>query len=229
MRISNIKSFTSLGLVFVLVILSGCSKSNSVTNPNQIVGSGKLLTEQRTVDTFTGIQVTGIGKVFVTQDSAQGLRIEADDNVIGLVTTSVSNGLLSVALKQGSYSNITVNVYASMKTINRLESVGSAEFVTAGQIQTDSIVCRITGTGSITLKGTAGFESVEITGAGNVDNFGLASSRCSAMISGTGNVEVNVTQELDAVIAGTGTIVYTGNPQVLHQTVTGVGSVKAQQ
>jgi Putative auto-transporter adhesin, head GIN domain len=156
------------------------------------------------------------------------LRIEADDNIIGLVTTSVSNGLLSVALKQGSYSNITINVYASMETINRLECVGTVEFATNGQIQTDSIVCGIIGTGNITLTGTAGFESIEITGTGDVHNFGLASSRCSALISGTGNIEVNVTQELDAVIAGTGSITYSGNPTVVHQTMTGVGSITRQ-
>jgi hypothetical protein len=114
-----------------------------------------------------------------------------------------------------------------MKSINRLECIGAAEFLTDGQIQTDSILCRITGTGKITLKGSATSERVEIVGAGDVHNFDLVSSRCSALISGAGNIEVNVTQELDAVIAGTGNIIYSGNPPSVRQTVTGVGSVKS--
>jgi hypothetical protein len=215
------------GFVLMFVLLYGCKKENQVTNTDQIVGSGKLVTEQRTTASFTGIQVTGIAKVIIKQDTAQSLRIEADDNIMGLVTTSVNNGLLAVGLKEGSYNNITVNVYASMKSISRLECIGGAEFLTDGQIQTDSIVCRITGTGKITLKGTATSETVEIIGAGDIHNFDLVSSRCSALISGAGNIEVNVTQELNAVIAGTGNIIYSGNPLVVHQTVTGVGSVKA--
>jgi hypothetical protein len=214
------------GFVFMFVLLYGCKKENQVTNPDQIVGSGKLVTEQRTTGLFTGIQVTGIAKVIIKQDTAQSLRIEADDNIMDSVTTSVNNGLLSVGLKKGSYNNITVNVSVSMKTISRLESIGAAEFLTDGQIQTDSVLCRITGTGKITLKGSATSETIEIIGTGDVHNFDLVSSRCSALISGAGNIEVNVTQDLNAVIAGTGTITYSGNPSVVHQTVTGVGSVK---
>jgi Putative auto-transporter adhesin, head GIN domain len=228
MRISSMKSVMLVGMVVTFGLLSGCSKDSGVTNSNQTVGSGNLITQQRTVGTFSGIQVTGIGKVFITQDTVQGLHIEADDNIIDLVTTSVNNGLLTVALKSGSYSGITINVYASMKSISQLDCVGTVEFVNSGQIQTDSIACRITGTGTITLNGTAGFESIEIIGAGNVHNFGLASSRCSALISGTGKIEVNVTQELDAVISGTGDISYSGNPTVIHQTVSGIGSIASQ-
>ena len=225
MQLSGIKSLVPVGLALMLIILFGCSKDNNAASPNQIVGSGKLVSEQRTADIFNGINVTGIGKVYITQDTVQNLRIEADDNIIGLVTTSVSDGVLMVALKDGSYNGITVNVYASMKTIRQLECVGTAEFVNNGQIDSDSIVCRITGTGTITLNGKAGFESVEIVGAGNIHNYGLTSSRCSAVISGTGNIEVNVVQELDAVISGTGKISYSGNPAIIHQTISGVGTV----
>ncbi len=228
MRPPFMKSLMLTGFVLMFVLLYGCKKENQVTNPDQIVGSGKLVTEQRTVEAFTGIQVTGIAKVIIKQDTAQSLRIEADDNIMPLVKTSVNNGLLAVGLKEGSYSNITVNVYASMKTIIRLECIGTAEFVTDGQIQTDSILCRIIGTGKITLKGTATSETVEIVGAGDVHNFDLISLRCLASISGAGNIEVNVTQALNAVIAGTGNIIYAGNPSYVIQLVTGVGSVTAR-
>ena len=203
MRIFSLKSVMPIGIVLTVILFSGCSKDNEgVTNPNQIVGSGRLVSDQRAAGTFNAINVTGIGKVYISQDTVQSLRIEADDNILGLVTTTVSNGLLTVALKDGSYSGITVNVYASMKTIRELQCVGTAEFVNDGRIDSDSIVCRITGAGTITLNGTARFESVEIIGAGTIHNYGLVSSRCSALISGTGNIEVNVTQELDAIISG---------------------------
>jgi len=216
------------GFILLFVLFNGCKKENEVTNPDQIVGSGKLITQNRTTGAFTGIQVTGMAKVIVKQDTVQSLRIEADDNIMDSVTTTTSDGLLSVGLKKGSYTGITVNVYASMKTINDLESTGAAEFLTDGQIQTDSVLCRITGAGKITLKGAAAVEKIEITGTGDIHNFDLVSSRCSATISGAGNVEVNVTQDLTAVIAGTGNITYSGNPASIHQTITGVGSVKTK-
>jgi hypothetical protein len=202
----------------------GCHEQT--TAPDQIVGSGRLVSEQRTVAAFTGIQVTGIGKVFVKQDTVQSLRIEADDNIVDDITTSVGNGLLVVGLRQGSYSKITINVYVSMRSIDRLESIGTADFSTVNPIQANAILCRITGVGTITLTGTAVNETIELTGTGDVQNFDLIASRCTATVSGVGTIQVNVTQQLDAVIAGVGSIIYAGNPPAVNRTILGVGSVR---
>jgi hypothetical protein len=213
------------GMTLVVVLMVGCSKDDVVVNNNQIVGSGKLVTQIRTLGTYSGIQVTNFAKVTITQDSVEQLRIESDDNVIEHVLTSVSGGTLVVGLENGSYNNVTVNVYASMKTIKRLESIGAADFSATNPLQTDSILCRITGTGTITLTGTASFEQVEIIGAGSIHDFDLVASHCVTTISGSGAIEVNATSRLDAFITGTGSIVYDGHPQTVQQLVTGVGSV----
>ena len=221
-----VKSTKVLTLILVLAMYGGCSKNDNIVDNDRISGSGKLVAQTRVVDTFTGIQVTNLGRVFITQDSLESLRIEADDNIIDRVMTSINGGVLSVGLKDGSYNKVTINVYASMKSIKRLESTGAADFLTTIPISTDTIFCRITGTGTVTLTGTAAYEAVEIMGAGTIKNFGLATSRCSASISGTGNIEVNVSEQLDAMITGTGTITYEGNPPVVNQIVSGIGSIQ---
>jgi hypothetical protein len=215
-----------LGLAVMAFLYSACSKDDTVVNNDQIVGSGRIVSQVRPVGTFAEIQVTNFAKVYVAQDTVEALRIESDDNIIDRVMTSVSNGILVVGLKEGSYNSITVNVFASMKHIRRLESTGAAEFSSTNSVQTDSIICKITGAGSMTLAGTANDEIVEIVGAGNIHNFNLVSTSCYASISGAGNVEINATRSLDAAIAGTGTITYAGNPPAVHQVVTGVGSVR---
>jgi hypothetical protein len=213
-------------MTFVVAFMYGCTKDDTVVNNNQIVGSGRIVAQVRTVGTYSGIQVTNFAKVIITQDTVEQLRIESDDNIIDHILTSVNGGILMVGLDNGSYNNVTVNVYASMKTIKHLESVGTAEFSTTNPIQTDSILCRITGAGTITLVGTTTFEQVEIIGAGSIHNFDLVATRCTTTISGSGTIEVNVTSRLDAIIAGTGSIVYAGNPHTVQQSVSGVGSVR---
>jgi len=74
-------------------LFSGCSDKNSVSNTDQIVGSGKLVSENRTVAPFTGIQLVGAGDVIITQDSVQSLTVETDDNIVGLLSTTVENGI----------------------------------------------------------------------------------------------------------------------------------------
>lgn len=226
MNKSNVQSIFVFVLALIVVSHSGCSKNENVVGTNPIIGSGRLVSEQRNVWAFTGIRVTNFGRVFVKQDTTTSLRIESDDNIIGLVATSVDRGVLVVGLREGSYNNVTVNVYASMRSIRLLESVGAADFLTTSPMHTDTITCRITGAGTITLAGTTTQETVEITGAGNVRNFDLVSARCFVSISGTGNVEVYVTQQLDAIISGAGSITYDGHPSVVNQTILGVGSIK---
>jgi len=224
MKLKNLLSaLTPIALLPILMI-AGCT--NHPSNPDQIVGSGRLISEARSLPAFSGIQVTGTAKVVIKQDTVQSLRIEADDNIMDRISTSVSNGLLVIGLQQGSYNNITINVYASMKTIDRLECVGTADFVTSGSIQTDQITCRVTGTGTMTLSGTATNQTIELTGTGDIHNFGLLSNHCAATITGTGNLEVNVTQQLDAVVSGSGSIIYAGNPGVVNRMIAGIGSVR---
>jgi hypothetical protein len=218
-----------IGFAITGLFFSGCTKNESAIDSNQIVGSGTLVSETRAVGSFTGIQITSFANVYMTQDTIESLRIESNDNIIGLVVTSVYNNTLVVSLRDGSYSNVTVNVYASMKNIKLLESIGAASFSSTHPIQTDSITCKITGTGSISLTGKTNYESIVITGSGDVRTSNLISSFCSVSISGAGNVEVNVTQRLDATIAGTGTIIYKGNPSVIQKVITGVGVVRSGQ
>jgi hypothetical protein len=218
---------TVFGFVTAIVLLlSGCSKNDNPVNSNQITGSGKLVSESRVVGTFNGIQVTNFAKVFITQDTVESLRIESDDNIIDRVLTSVNNNTLIVGLRDGSYNKVTVNVYASMKSINRLESTGAADFSSTNSIRADSLLYKVTGSGSLTISGTTNYESIEIIGSGAVHNFNLISSFCTISISGAGNVEANVTQQLNAVIAGTGNITYDGNPAVVHQTISGIGVIQ---
>ncbi len=191
---------------------------NSEDGSDFTAGSGSIVSEERDAGLFSGISAGIPGDVFVTQGTVQSLRVEADDNIISLVETVVENGLLTVGMTDsGPYRNITINIYASMTDITRLELAGAGNIETTSPIQTDEITCLISGAGDITLSGTARRQTAEITGAGNIRNSGLVSETCSATISGVGECEVNVTGQLDAVIPGVGTITYFGNPQTVNK------------
>jgi hypothetical protein len=223
---SNVKLMLIFGFLMAAFLFCSCDREKNPVTNDQITGSGRIVSESRTVGSFTGIQVTNFAKVFISQDTVESLRIESDDNIIGRVATSVNRGILVVGLRDGSYNDVTVSVYASMKNIKLLESTGAATFSSTNSFNTDSLTCRITGVGSMTLVGKTNYERIEITGSGDVHNSNFISSYCSISISGAGNVETQVTQQLDATIAGTGTITYFGNPAVIHQSVSGVGTIR---
>ena len=213
-------------LVSVFLFSGGCTRNETVIGTEQIVGSGRIISETRGAPAFTGIRVTNYARVIITQDTVQSLRIEADDNILNRVQSQVVGGILIVGMPEGSYNNVTVIVHAAFRNITLLESTGAADFSVTAPITANDLLCRITGAGSIALDGWVSRETIEITGAGNVWNFGLAATTCSALISGAGTIEVTVAQRLDATILGTGSITYAGNPPVVNRSVMGVGSIK---
>lgn len=210
-----------------LINLSGCI-DHPVDN-ERIYGSGRLVTENRSVRKFAGISVEGSASVQIIPAETESLKIQADDNIIDKVITSVEDGKLHIYLEKGSYTDITVKVFVEMNKLESLECNGSADFVTTKPFTMDYIKCVISGAASIKLAGTANHEDIEINGAGNISNYALEAAEANVNIRGTGSVEVNVTKKLDATISGTGSITYTGDPSIVNPKIFGIGSISKKR
>jgi hypothetical protein len=214
-----------IGSIVLSLFAQGCFHHRHDRDDDSIIGSGRMVSEERTVAQCSSIRIVGSAKIFLTQDSQQRIRVEADDNIIDQVTTRYENGYLVVGLERGSYSNTTINVYVSLATIENLEITGAGDITTSHSIQCDAVRCHIEGAGNISLAGTANIQTITIDGAGNVGNFDLVSSDCTAIINGTGNCEVHVTHRFDGQINGVGKIVYEGNPSEVYKSINGLGSI----
>jgi len=190
-------------------------------------GSGNVVSQVRPTRPFHGVRIDGVGKVFVKQEGEHSVRIEADDNIIEHVKTSVSGGILRVGLRK-SCSSATVNIYVSMKDVSLLEVSGAGEVVTESPIRTTTLKCRIDGTGSVKLAGTAEHADVAIYGSGWVHCFDLIAATCSVDVSGMGSCRVHATRKIDATLSGMGEIVYDGNPESVSRNVFGMGRIEAR-
>lgn len=80
--------------VLAALLYAGCSKNETTNSSDQITGSGRQVSAPRAVGTVIGIRVTSFAKVFIVRDSVDALVIEADDNIIDRVLTSVTDGVL---------------------------------------------------------------------------------------------------------------------------------------
>ncbi len=219
----EIHSFYSILVVTLLLV--GC-RDEIVNNSDQIVGSGRLETRDVSLPTFSSIDLTGIGEVFVTQDPVQSVRLEADDNIIDRLLVEVRNGNLSIGIQHGSYSHVTVKIYVSMNSVQFLQVTGAGNFAAVGPLEANALTCRIVGAGSMTLSGSAASQIIEIGGTGSVHSFDLETSHCSVMLSGTGSAEVNVIQHLEATVTGVGSVTYAGNPPEVVTHVSGLGTIR---
>ncbi|MFH1195225.1 MAG: head GIN domain-containing protein [bacterium] len=207
-----------------LTLFTGCIDLNINEPDHHIHGSGRIVSETRSVSECYGLILRYTGNVYLTQDDHQYIRVEADDNIIEDVIARKSDGNLVVGLQDGSYDDVTVRIYVSLKTIDLISIDGAGDISVQNFIESDDLDCTISGAGNIYLKGNGENLYCGINGSGNIDAFDFTTEECTARVHGAGNIYVNVSDYLDASISGVGNIVYGGDPEVKSQ-ITGIGNI----
>lgn len=86
------KNYNYLILIIVLCILFLILMSlNSCILPfRSIVGSGKVITEQRAVSNINEVSFDAFGNLFIKQSDTESLTIEAEDNIVSNIKQTLA-------------------------------------------------------------------------------------------------------------------------------------------
>lgn len=189
-------------------------------------GSGNVKTASRAVSGFTKVQLTGAGILNIAQTGTESLTISAEDNLLPLLTSDVSDGTLTLSVKQGQSITPTkpITYTLTVKQLNAINLSGAGA-VNAVNITTDALTVSCSGAGATTISGSAQSQSVTISGSGSYNARDFKTTDSTVKISGFGSATITASQTLNATISGAGTVTYYGSPQVT-QSVSGAGSVK---
>ena len=209
------------GLIAVALLSLGLASCSIIG----IQGSGNVVSETRAASGFDGVDLSGLGELTIAQGATESLVIEADDNLMPLITATVENGHLTLGIKPNT--NITkVTKLAYTLTVKDLHeiTVSGAGTVVGRNIDTDKLTTRLSGAGNLTLSGRAAEQTVEMSGLGSYNGAALQSQRAMVRVAGAGSAEVRVSEQLDATISGAGSVNYIGSPKV-SQTISGAGSI----
>ncbi len=237
--------FTVLILLITACFLPmACVKISSAFFPS-VQGSGKIVTETRTLKPYKTLEIQTVADVEVTQGDLPSFRIEGDDNILAVIHAEVKDNKLIIS-SDHSYSSpkgvkvritvptlegVDIEGAGSLKTMNSLTaSKFNASIEGSGDIDADitaaHIKSEISGAGDVTLRGTADFYEAEVAGSGSIHAFDLKAKKGSISISGSGDGEVNCSEALDAEVSGSGEIFYKGEPPVFKTSISGSGSVE---
>jgi len=186
-------------------------------------GSGVMATETRDVSGFDEIDLSGSGSVSVAVTGTESLTVEAEDNILPLLTTEVTNGRLELGAKQ-SISPTREIVYTI--TVISLEAVGvsGSGSVMATDIDGHAFEADISGSGTVMAAGVSESLNLSISGSGVYEGEALLSVTGTVSVSGSGQAVVNVTEDLDVNVSGSGNVQYFGDPSV-SVSISGSGDV----
>lgn len=225
---TNVFKFIVSGFLLIAA-LTACGINFGSGNVQRVSGSGNVVTETRNVNGFDGVTVTGAGNVLIDQSGAESLTITTDGNLLQYITTEVHDGKLVITGKPGvlydKVKELTFKVGA--KNLNSVQVDGTAN-VAGKNIATENLSVKLNGAGAITLSGKATAQNVVLDGVGAYDGAELASQRAKVTQNGAGSAVVRVSDSLEAIISGLGSIEYIGNPQVTKN-VSGLGTVRQRQ
>jgi uncharacterized protein (TIGR03437 family) len=210
-------------------ILSRGRQSN-VTNipaslPSSVTGSGVVASENREVGEFRRIQLFAVATVEARVGEGPSLRIETDDNVLPLITTTVNDGALKIVAERRYNLQGSVKITVSVPVLDRVEVIGVGN-ISAEGVSGDRFGVTIAGFGNVDASGSVRLVEVFMQGVGNASLFNLAAQEARVWFLGVGNAEVNATELLFARVFGLGNVEYSGNPAEVDAEVKGFGDIK---
>ncbi|MGB7860355.1 MAG: head GIN domain-containing protein [Acidimicrobiia bacterium] len=228
-------------LVLMTFLLVGCT-----TGLVGIRGSGDLVSETRDVSGFTEIVLDTSGTVTVEVTGTESLVIEADDNIISVLTSVVEGGALVLSADGRFSTSSHIKYTVTVATLEGVSIGGSGDIGGSG-IEGDALTAdisgsgmisftgvdvarvesSISGSGAIELSGRTGDLAVSIEGSGNFDGENLTADQATVDIGGSGSVVVNATDSLQVELAGSGNVEYLGEP-VVSSDISGNGKVTAR-
>lgn len=187
-------------------------------------GSGRMVSEVRELADFHGVDVGGVFHVEITAGKDYAVEIEADDNLLPLITTEVKRGVLRIKTERKLSSENPMRIRISAPNIDSLDVSGAAKVNVAG-LKNESIAVDSSGASKIKVVGETAMLKVDVSGATQVDAESLTAGEASIEASGASQVDVNVTGELRTDASGASKISYSGTPTNVVTKKSGASSV----
>lgn len=213
----------------------------------QVEGSGSIKRQARQVQHFTGVALELPGRLELRTGSAEGVTVEADDNLLPLIETVVEDGTLKVRPSKRNLNlrSRNMKIVVTARQVDRL-SLGGSGTIDADALRGQRLQFDLGGSGkinvrniegesvSVTLGGSGEFRadggtarklSVSIGGSGDVDLGKVQTNDASISVGGSGDVTVWAKDALSLTIAGSGDVNYYGDPRV-SKSIAGSGDAR---
>jgi hypothetical protein len=211
----------------ILILLSVFMLGMASCQKETLKGSGDIITENRTADAFTNIDIEGDPKLFITYGPVLQLSVTGYANLVPQFETRISNNELKAKFKSGSnIKNNNIEVHITMPVLTVLTTSGSVNTQIAGIFPyTSAIKFKVDGAGNTAMEnGSTGNLSVETSGSGSYNLLGLKAEEADVKISGSGEVKTQANKVLQVKINGSGNVYYQGNP-ALEVEINGSGKI----
>ncbi len=232
----------------LLIFSTGTISAQWWNSSEKITGNKEVTKQTRSVSNYDRISVTGMMEVQLIAGKEGRIDLEAESNLMEYIDTEVNGGHLKISVKKGY--NVQPSRNYPIKLVVPFESLEALALTGSGHIRnTDVIKSRnfkvsvtgsgnmnlnlntevlngsLTGSGDVKLTGRTTDLKCSVTGSGDFLAFDLKADSVDANVTGSGDIQISVKNELNARVSGSGDIYYMGNPEKQNFRTTGSGKI----
>lgn len=206
-------------LVAGMLVIAGCSRLG-------IKGDGMITTTNRPTADFSALEVSGAYRI-QWSSGKPALSISTDQNLLPLITTSVSGDSLHIDWKENLRPTKGITIIVSSASLSDVKLNGAIS-VTASNLSGHDLKLESSGASSIVVDGSVTNLEVNLSGTTKLNGTSLHTQTARVSLDGASYADVTVTEKLNATISGVGVLTYGGNPKSVEKNVDGVGKIQAR-
>jgi hypothetical protein len=212
-----------------------------------LVGNGKIVSEERTLEPYDRLLVDFAVKVRITRGDPTKAELEGEQNVLPYVTVSVNKGELTIGLSRTTKfketKSVTVTIHQA--TLQAIKAKTACAITSDLPINSEQLTvtldeaCTLTtplavqqltvdlaAASSVAFQGKTQTAVLRLDAASRVAAADLTIAKAELSLYGASHAFIHVTETLSASADGVSTIKYSGNPTVTSQRATGLSKIK---
>jgi Putative auto-transporter adhesin, head GIN domain len=200
--------------------------------------------QTRTIEAFTGLDVSDNIEVEITQDSTHSLVVSAPERVLDRIKTEVVDGTLRIYTDKFML-NQPIKITLSTDSMHSIKASGAAQISTTAPFNATRLYVelsgashgnldfavkgmsqfKLSGASNIDVNGSTAQLEVDASGASdyNGDSFTSLSSRAES--SGASNINLHASKKIQADASGTSNIDCTGSPATIIKNESGAANI----
>lgn len=202
----------------LLFVLTGCRYFDGVK------GNGNYISERRSVDDFSEIDISGAFDLYVDVGENASLEILTDENLHELIRTEVRGGKLIIDQKKNLRSKEPIELKVTINDLQKLDGSGACD-IFIRKINNSDFILNLSGATKTKINGSTDNFNVEISGASELYASELNTNFVTIDASGASKAEVNVHKSLRVNASGASKVNYFGNPSDIDYDLSGVSSI----
>lgn len=195
---------TKLFFALILFTLTGYAFASS--------DSSDYSMDMKSASDFTGIIVNNSANVIVTQGEINSVRIEGEKSEVKDVQTEIRNGAITIS---GTNTH-AVTIYITIQDLNLVEVNGSAKIYANGVINSDIILMKVNGSGSIRMDVRALTVGMVVRGSGKIIASG-STGDCFSKVHGSGSIFAGNLDKVKPMVKAASTTADHGTPAAVLQ------------